>query len=440
MLLGRFRGSSAASPAQKRNSEVKLSSQGALGKNPCQHRLQNRPVNLEASVKPLNASTLHPSTSQPSGGASWPAVLLRVVLVFLLLAGFLVAIQCMGGSFKLMGKDTSEALFEGVANPFSALAVGILATVLVQSSSTTTSMIVALVGSGELTVEHAVPMIMGANIGTTVTNTLVSIGHLRQSTAFRRAFAAATVHDFFNLLCVAILLPLELLTGVLSKLALALTDVFAGVGGASYKSPIKVGVKAAYKQIISTFEALGLDGMPLAIMVLVFGIGLTFVCLIYITKNMRALIAGRLEEMLNRSLGRSGLIGILVGIVVTAAVQSSSITTSLLVPLCAAGILTLQNAFPIMLGANIGTTVTALLASLAAESTAGLTIAIVHGLFNLAGTALFFPFQRIRAIPIRMARSLAIRASSNPLWVFGYVLGVFVALPLTGMWLFNALS
>lgn len=366
-------------------------------------------------------------------------ILFRIVLITLLLCGFLVAIQCMGGSFKLMGKGTSEALFEGVANPFSALAVGILATVLVQSSSTTTSMIVALVGSGEVPVEHAVPMIMGANIGTTVTNTLVSIGHVRQSTAFKRAFAAATVHDFFNLLCVTIMLPLELLTGVLSKSAVYLTDVFAGSSsGVSYKSPVKVGVKWAYKQILHTFESLGLEGMPLAIIVLVFGIALTFFCLIYITKTMRALIAGRLEEALNRSLGRSGLIGIFVGIIVTAAVQSSSITTSLLVPLCAAGILSLQNAFPIMLGANIGTTVTALLASLAADSTAGLTIALVHGLFNVAGTTLFYPFAKLRQIPISMAEGLAEKASKNPVWVLGYVLGVFVLVPLGGMWIFNA--
>ncbi|MFT7668245.1 MAG: sodium-dependent phosphate cotransporter [Planctomycetota bacterium] len=361
-------------------------------------------------------------------------IALRISFILVLLCGFLVAIQCMGGSFKLMGKETSAGLFEGVANPFSALAVGILATVLVQSSSTTTSMIVTLVGSGEVSVEHAVPMIMGANIGTTVTNTLVSVGHVRQSTTFKRAFAAATVHDFFNLLCVVIMLPLELLTGFLSKSAIWMTQIFDGASGSDYKSPVKVAVKSAYTHIVQTLESLGFDGLPLALVVLTIGIGLTFICLIYITKNMRTLIAGRMEEALNRSLGRSGLIGIVVGACLTVAVQSSSITTSLMVPLCAAGILTLQNAFPIMLGANIGTTVTALLASAAADSSAGLTIALVHGLFNLAGTALFYPFQRVRQIPIYLAERLAEKASENPLWVLGYVLGVFVVVPLAGIW------
>ena len=376
----------------------------------------------------------------PAGFKRFFELCFRIALIVLLLCGFLVAIQCMGGSFKLMGNETSKALFEGVANPFSALAVGILATVLVQSSSTTTSMIVALVGSGEISVEHAVPMIMGANIGTTVTNTLVSIGHVRQSTAFRRAFAAATVHDFFNLLCVAIMLPLELMTGALSKSAIFMTDFFAGSSGSDYQSPVKIGVKAAYKAIVQTIESIGIEGMPLAIIVLILGVSLTFVCLIYITKNMRVLIAGRLEEVLNRSLGRSGVIGIVVGVVVTVAVQSSSITTSLMVPLCAAGILSLENAFPIMLGANIGTTVTALLASSAAESRAGLTIALVHGLFNVCGAFLFYPIRRMRVIPIRLAEGLAVKASKNPIWVVGYVLGVFVAVPLLGMWIFNTIG
>jgi len=377
------------------------------------------------------------SDAAPPQANSVLGVLGRVLLVFVLLGGFLVAIQCMGGSIKLMGKGTSESLFQGIANPFAALAVGILATVLVQSSSTTTSMIVALVGSGELEVQQAVPMIMGANIGTTVTNTLVSIGHVRQSAAFRRAFAAATVHDFFNLLCVGLLLPLELMTGFLSKTAIALTDVVAGSSGAEYKSPIKAAVKQGYTAILDLLKSMGLEGTPLAIVVLLVGIGLTFLCLVLITKNMRKLIAGPLEEALNRSLGRSGLIGIGIGILVTIAVQSSSITTSLLVPLCAAGILSLENAFPLMLGANIGTTVTALLASAATDSTAGLTIALVHAFFNLVGTALFYPVRRLRMIPIRLAEGLAERASQNPGWVLAYVGGAFVLIPLLGMWIFE---
>ena len=375
------------------------------------------------------------------------SVMLRVAFVLVLLYLFLVAIQMMGGSIKMMGKDTSQGLFTGVNNPFAGLAVGILATVLVQSSSTTTSTIVALVGGGSLTVTQAVPMIMGANIGTTVTNTLVSLGHMRKSQAFQRAFSAATVHDFFNLLCVATLLPLEIATGFLSKSAEWLTSLMLGPpgteltvgGGLSYKSPIKVAVKTAFKAVQGVLEDFGLTGNTLAVAILVIGIALTFLCLILITKNMRALISGPLEKALNRSLGRSGLLGMGLGILITAAVQSSSITTSLLVPLCAAGILSLENAFPIMLGANIGTTVTALLASLGTDERGGLTIALVHLGFNLCGVLLFYPVRRLRMIPIRAARSLARRASRNPVWVLGYVVGVFVVMPIAGWWIFGQL-
>jgi len=152
---------------------------------------------------------------------------------------------------------------------------------------------------------------------------------------------------------------------------------------------------------------------------------------------MRVLISSRMEATLNRSLARSGLVGIGIGILITVAVQSSSITTSLMVPLCAAGILTLENAFPIMLGANVGTTVTALIASLATDAPEGLTIALVHLLFNLAGILIFYPFPAVRRIPLRLARGLARRAQRNPLWMVGYLVGVFVVTPLAGYLFFR---
>jgi len=361
---------------------------------------------------------------------------LRIVLVFGLLFLFLVAIQMLGDSINLMGSGTAERLIKSFDNPFAALSVGILATVLVQSSSTTTSTIVGFVGNSSMSVKAAVPMIMGANIGTTVTNTIVSIGHVRKSAEFKRAFAAATVHDFFNLLCVGLMLPLEMATGFLTKTATGLTDTLFGAGGGEFDSPIKASVKAVYKLVLSGLQGLGLQATPLAVTVLIMGVGLTFVCLIFITKNMRIMISGPLERAMNRTLGRSGLIGIAVGIAVTVAVQSSSITTSLLVPMCAAGILTLPNAFPIMLGANIGTTVTALLASMA-TSQDGLTIALVHLIFNLLGVLIFYPNKTIRHIPIRLAEGLAEKSAGNPLWLFCYMLTVFVAIPLLGYWIFK---
>src|SRR5690606_28521203 len=98
-----------------------------------------------------------------------------------------------------------------------------------------------------------------------------------------------------------------------------------------------------------------------------------------------------------------GALALLMGLLVTMAVQSSSITTSLLVPLAASGVLSLANAYPVTLGANIGTTVTALLASLATNRPEALTIALVHTLFNVAGVLLFYPVPAMRRIPVALA-------------------------------------
>ncbi|MFT4647650.1 MAG: sodium-dependent phosphate cotransporter [Glaciecola sp.] len=379
------------------------------------------------------------SPGQKQGQALY--TFLRWVLVGCLLFGFLIAIKLMGSSIKAFGEGAAGNLFTGVENPFAGLSVGVLATVLVQSSSTTTSTIVGLVGAAKsvaLPLKSAVPMIMGANIGTTITNTIVSMGHIRQGPEFRRAFAAATVHDFFNLMCVALLLPIELATGVLQGTATSMTRFFISESeGGNFKSPIKAAVKSASKVIKDALEWFGLAGTPLTICLLLLGIGMTFVCLIFITKNMRILISGPLERAMNKTLGKSGIAGILVGIMVTMAVQSSSITTSLLVPMCAAGVLTLENAFPIMLGANIGTTVTAILASQAAETSDGLTIALVHLLFNLAGVLIFYPIPAVRQIPLKMSRLLARKAQETPLWLVAYVFGMFVFLPLLGYLLFR---
>lgn len=377
------------------------------------------------------------STTRAPGARRRLPVPVQVVYLVVLLYGFLVAVGLMSGSFKIMGAGSAGGLFEGVTNPFAALAVGILATVLVQSSSVTTATIVALCGSGQLGLDLAVPMIMGANIGTSVTNTLVSIGSVRRSAEFRRAFACATVHDIFNYLSVLVLLPLELATGFLRKTAEVLSAQVSFGEGSDFKSPIKAAVKVGTKGIQGACESLGLEGGWLAAVLLAIALVLIFFCLMQITKTMRELLMARIEASLNRVLGRSGLLGIAVGIGITVSVQSSSITTSLLVPMCAAGILSLRNAFPITVGANIGTTVTALLASAAADSSLGLTIALVHLGFNLAGTLLFYPLPAMRELPLRGARRLALLATMNKAWLLAYLVLAFAIIPGAAILLFD---
>jgi solute carrier family 34 (sodium-dependent phosphate cotransporter) len=113
-------------------------------------------------------------------------------------------------------------------------------------------------------------------------------------------------------------------------------------------------------------------------------------------------------------------------------VQSSSITTSVLVPLTGAGLIRLEQAFPITLGANIGTTVTALIASLASPPETlhlGLTIALVHLLFNACGVALIYVSPWTRQFPLRMARSLSEIAVQSRVYALIYVAALFYGLP-----------
>ena len=106
-----------------------------------------------------------------------PLWIRTLVILVVTLYAFLVSINLLGHSFKLFGEDFAVTLLQSTENPFFGLFLGILATSLIQSSSTTTSIVVGLVAAGGLTLDTAIPVIMGANVGTTVTNTLVSFGH-----------------------------------------------------------------------------------------------------------------------------------------------------------------------------------------------------------------------------------------------------------------------
>ena len=351
----------------------------------------------------------------------------RLLALVVLLYGFLVGVDILGEGISGLGSDFADTLFRGVANPLAGLAVGVLATVLMQSSSVSTSTMVALVGTGVLTVEAAVPMVMGANIGTSVTCLLASLGTIRRNNEFRRAFAGATVHDLFNWLAALVLLPLELLTGVLSRAAVALSGLFPGATGGEFESPLKAAVGAGAGVVESLVGIV--PGQGSAVLLIVLGLVLLFATLALITRNMRLVIAGAAERSLNTVLRRSGALGIVVGVVITMSVQSSSITTSLLVPMMAAGVLTLRNAYPITLGANVGTTVTALIAALAVPQIEGLQIALVHLLFNVAGILLFYPVPFMREIPIRGAELLAGVATRRKSIVAIYMVTVFIALP-----------
>ncbi|WP_318451603.1 Na/Pi symporter [Photobacterium leiognathi] len=342
----------------------------------------------------------------------------------------LVAVSMVSSGFKWSVGEQAKTLFEFASHPVAGLMIGLIATALIQSSSTVTSIIVGLVAGG-LPVETAIPMVMGANIGTTLTNTLVSLGHARCKDEFRRAFASATVHDFFNLLAVAIFLPLEMMFGLLGKLSSWLVSPFLSAGDMSMKGMdfMKPLTQPAVNLVKGPLEAFGNMGGAALIFI---GIALIFVAITIMGKLMRNLMVGRARDILKSAIGRGPLHGIASGTAVTILVQSSSTTTSLMVPLVGTGVLKVRDVYPFTLGANIGTCITALLAATAVSgdnAVFALQIALVHLCFNVLATVLIYGVPFLREIPLKCAFYLSDLATKNKVAVAGYLGLVFLAIP-----------
>ena len=216
-----------------------------------------------------------------------PAVLPRLLAVVGLLFIFLVGVRGLGGGFRLLGEDLIQSFFTATENPFMGLLVGLLAPPLVQSSSVTTAMIVGLVAAPEnpLPLLNAVPMVMGANIGTTVTNTIVALGHIGRRDEFERAFPIAICHDVFNYLAVLVLLPLEIATGFLQSTAGWLTGFLGNVGGVTYQSPLRAALSLGMAPISAINEALfTTEGNQALFLIAVSGL-LIFSALFFIVKS-----------------------------------------------------------------------------------------------------------------------------------------------------------
>ncbi len=358
----------------------------------------------------------------------------NTVVLFFLLYLFFLSIKLIGVTCKYIGKDVVKHFLANTSSPLVGLFVGILATSIAQSSSFTTSLVVGFVGSGVLPLSFAVPIIMGANIGTTVTNTIVAIGQIKWRTEFERAISAAVVHDFFNILTVLVLLPLELKFHFLQRMATWATGLFENVGGVKFASPISMWIKPVAKFI----KHLVVDGLHLpkfwAVLVLfAISISMLLFALVSIVKFLRSRMISKVEIWVDKYIFRTGWIAMLLGFLVTAVVQSSSITTSLMVPLAGAGLLSLEKVFPFTLGANVGTTLTALMASLvlAGEGqTIAVTAALVHLFFNLVGIFIFYVIPPMRAIPITLAKAFGKACARKRRYAIIYLISVFGLIPL----------
>lgn len=434
----------------------------------------------------------------------------RCIINFLLLASllylFLLGLDLMGNAFKGMsGKGVGDML-TSVDNPMAGISIGVLATVLLQSSSTTTSIIVTMVGADILEVVNAIPMVMGANIGTSVTNTIVAHGHILDRTEFMNGFMGATVHDAFNFCTVAIMLPLEIITqafgaGLLLSVTDELADLLVGESASTFKSPVKVLVGPLSKAFISIdkniikgiakgciacagpngasdfckddsrkdkagekikkcvsraqWESTYEDGRIIsggfskgmgdaAGSVLILVISIVFLCaaLYGIVRILHYLVlsSGRMESedgtetafvrYTRKALRISPYLSMLLGMCMTILVQSSSITTSALTPLVALQIISVEDMLPLTLGANIGTTCTAFLASMVTEKKDAIQIALCHLFFNIIGIIVWYPVPLMRRVPLWICSKLGERSMWYRWFGTYYILVSFVSLPL----------
>ncbi len=337
---------------------------------------------------------------------------------------FVLALDLMTSSLQHLGKNAIDTIVFATANPFTGLFIGLLITAILQSSSTTTALTVALVASGSITLENATPVIMGANVGTTITSTIVSLGFINKKNEFRRAVAAGTYHDFFNILTVIILFPLEYHYGFLSSMAQGISNLF-------HTGETVIANPAPHSWI--SFEWITgflIKFIPVPFFLATVALVLLFVSVLIFRRLISNLLDARLPETFSRFFFKSPLKSFAWGLITTSAIRSSTITTSVVVPIVAKKIVRLKQAAPFIMGANVGTTVTAIIAALLyTNSSETLSIALVHFLFNCIGVLVFFPLSLLRKIPIALARAMGKLTLKYRLAGLVYLLTTFFFLP-----------
>mmetsp|Transcript_24314 Transcript_24314/g.57396 ORF Transcript_24314/g.57396 Transcript_24314/m.57396 type:complete len:575 (+) Transcript_24314:87-1811(+) len=414
--------------------------------------------------------------------AEWGMILVGIAIVLFFLYFFLFGLDLLGSGAKVMGGCAAGELFGDETNPVAGLMIGILATVFLQSSSTTTSIVVSLVGAGSVSVNQGIYMIMGANIGTSVTNTIVAMGQMGDGDQLERAFAGATVHDMFNFLTVAIFFPIELITQYLNRLTTLCVKNFSSKDGEKWVGPIKKFVGPLTKKVIisnkniikdvakgkscddfypiictdptnptkSTCERVGLigcdkgtdacpaffdaeatlkDDQVSGVAAFVLGLIILFICLFAMVTMLQKMLLGASTRIIYKATNINGYLAMLIGVGVTILVQSSSITTSTFTPIVGLGVIRLEQMYPITLGANIGTTITALLAALL-STTDAMQVALAHLFFNISGILVWYPIPFLRKIPLNAARHLG---KATRVWrgvPIVYIVVAFLLIPL----------
>jgi len=354
---------------------------------------------------------------------NWRIIFRNAIYFLIALFVFLFSIDLMISSILQLGTTFSDSILLATSNPFTGLFIGLLATAIIQSSSATTSVTVALVASGSLSLQSAVPIIMGANIGTTITSTIVSLSFVSHKKEFRRAVAAGTYHDFFNILTAVVLFPLEYRFQLLSRLAQYIALNFFNEPPISKAANFKMlgpslswPVNFITETVSHSYLLVGLS------LIILFG------SILFFRKIISNVLGFGSPTRFSKFFFRNPFKSFGWGLLTTAAIRSSTVTTSLVVPLVAKKVIKLRQAGAFILGANVGTTITAFLAS-TFNSNAAISIALTHFLFNFIGVLIFFRTPYLKDLPFELANGLGRLTRRKRIVGFLYLLLTFFLIP-----------
>ncbi|MTI15829.1 Na/Pi cotransporter family protein [Rhodobacteraceae bacterium RKSG542] len=365
---------------------------------------------------------------------NWVSVAFLAYLLF-------CAVGLIEVGFETLSSTKIDLIMQFATNPVAGVLVGVLATALVQSSSAITAVLVGMVAGG-LPLSIAIPVVIGANFGTTITNSIVSLGFARNKADLKRAFAAATVHDAFNLLCLFIFLGLQISFGVLEKLTAVLAYQIDSLGIYGEASFIPGALQAITHPFVAKIQKLTSSFSPEAsgAILCLIGLALIVFSMSMIGQLLRSLLVGKARRVAQAIVGKNLWSGIGSGLGATMLLQSSSSTTSFVIPLAASGAVSTKGIYPFTIGANIGTCITAILAAFAVvgDQTEALELALVHLSYNVFGALIILAVSPLRYLPVRLAEKLADVIGTNVFAIIAYIICVFLVIPAAGIWIFSS--
>jgi sodium-dependent phosphate cotransporter len=378
----------------------------------------------------------------------------KIKIAVYLLVGiflFICSLEGVKSGFKLIFAEWQSnilGMIDSNTAPVTGIAVGILSTALVQSSSAvvaaTMVSMASMVASGlslDVAMRFGVPMVLGANIGTTITNTIVIFGVKRGMTGseFADTIPGVIVDDVYEALTISLFFIVEMTTGFISNTVLWLGDYLTNVLNleaalAAYdKTIIDILVKAPIVKPISKFivEIFGPDIGGILQFILWFGVIVFSMGLI--TKGLETLIDKGWEDRVQRAFN-SPVSGFFTGFALTWLVGSSSIGSSLVVPFLATKVVDLKKAYPYLCGCNMGTTVDmSQIYGYIAGGIVGIMLGAAHVMLNVMALLLWL-VSPLRFVPIMVAEKIgeAIKKNENAgLVLVFWVIVIFFLMPIS---------